>query len=292
MGNIKQKATDEEIIAAYKKTNNVWKAGDLLGMSGQSVHSRLVAAKVPRNNPIFTEAERRVLASEYQEYRDSGRLIELAEKMGRTKPFLCRKAREMGLTDQGRPYKRKKSNYSHPIGEDSPRWLGGVTKNNQAVFDTYAPKIMFVDEVRRMPSNGILLETKCAYCGKWFAPSMQEVSRRHATLNKGLDARIYCSDKCKKECPIYRKIKYQAGFRQSTSREVVPLLRQMVFSRDDWRCQRCGSTGPLHCHHIKSYSQNKILANDPDNCITFCKACHKQAHREAGCTGKDLKCKR
>jgi 5-methylcytosine-specific restriction endonuclease McrA len=35
---------------------------------------------------------------------------------------------------------------------------------------------------------------------------------------------------------------------------------------------------------------NKVMANDPDNCITLCKDCHKQVHSREGCKYSDLKC--
>lgn len=288
----RKKVSDIDLIAAYKKTNSIWKAAEILGICGQSVHERLKKLKIKLNNNPFSDKERLMLVAEYSKHRDDGRLIDLAEKMGRTKQFLCRKAKALGLTDRKKPYKIGKRDYVHKTGKESSRWLGGVTKNNLAVFDTYAPKIMFVDEVRRSQSNQILLEVRCAYCGKWFIPTMDEASRRGQSLAKGQDSRLYCSDKCREECPIYRKIKYPSGFRQATSREVVPLLRQIVFCRDEWKCQRCGATESLHCHHILSYSKNRILANDPDNCITLCKKCHKEVHKKTGCKGADFKCKK
>jgi hypothetical protein len=43
------------------------------------------------------------------------------------------------------------------------------------------------------------------------------------------------------------------------------------------------------CKIEKSF--NKIMANDPDNCITLCKECHKRIHSQEGCNHNDLKCK-
>jgi len=96
---IMKKATNEQIITAYKKTNNVWKAAQLLGMCGQSVHERLKKLGIKLNNPAFTKKEEKILKARYLLYRDTGNLQELAEQMGRTKYFLCRKAKELGLTN-------------------------------------------------------------------------------------------------------------------------------------------------------------------------------------------------
>lgn len=164
-------------------------------------------------------------------------------------------------------------------------------RQSNAGYEYWTTKIKFYESIK--PSVNGNLETKCAYCGKWFEPThMQVRSRYKAILGKvGGECRLYCSTGCKKACPTYGKILYPKGFRRGTAREVVPELRQMVFERDDWECQKCGDKkGPLHCHHINGYAQNKILANDPDNCITLCKACHKVVHSKHGCRYVDLQC--
>ena len=35
---------------------------------------------------------------------------------------------------------------------------------------------------------------------------------------------------------------------------------------------------------------NKMVSNDPDNCITLCKKCHKEIHSQDGCRYVDLQC--
>lgn len=121
----RRKATDEQIIEAYQRTGSVHKAGALLGMGGGSVHERLqkIGAVVPHN--VFTEDDVARIKREYVAYADAGRLDELAAEMGRTKQTLCRKAGELGLTDQRRPkeYFRK----WQTVGKDAAR----------VIFDDY-----------------------------------------------------------------------------------------------------------------------------------------------------------
>jgi 5-methylcytosine-specific restriction endonuclease McrA len=108
------------------------------------------------------------------------------------------------------------------------------------------------------------------------------------------EQRFYCSENCKISCPIFNQRLWPKGFKKATSREVVPLLRQLVLERDNYTCQKCGATtetAQLHVHHEKSYTLNKIMANDPDNCITLCKECHKKVHSQEGCKYVDLQCK-
>lgn len=104
-----KKATDEQIREAYARLNNIWKVGDELGMGGQSVQERLVKMGIPRNNPRFTENDMAFLKEFYEEYASTGRLQELADVMERTKYFISRQARKVGLTT----YKRDRSKYAN-----------------------------------------------------------------------------------------------------------------------------------------------------------------------------------
>lgn len=101
-----KKISDEQIKVEYEKHGNIWKVGKTVGLCGQSVHERLVTMGINKGKNVFSTSDREELKKEYFEYRDSGRLDLLAKRLGRTKPFICRKAREMGLTDQARPYYR------------------------------------------------------------------------------------------------------------------------------------------------------------------------------------------
>ena len=98
-----QKATNEQLIESYKKTKSVWKTAKEFGMCGQSVHERL--QKLGATNPInvFTKEDYKILEERYVIYRDSGQLQTLADELGRTKQFICRKAKDLGLTDKNSP---------------------------------------------------------------------------------------------------------------------------------------------------------------------------------------------
>ena len=96
------KRTDDEIREAYARTGSVWKAADELGMCGQSVHERLMKMAVDTSKNVFTDEDEKYLAERYVLYRDAAQLQVLADEMGRTKAFICRKARALGLTDRNR----------------------------------------------------------------------------------------------------------------------------------------------------------------------------------------------
>jgi uncharacterized OB-fold protein len=166
-------------------------------------------------------------------------------------------------------------------------------RNSKSKYLPYYKKLT-IDE-SPIILNSKYLGVKCKYCGKYFIPSNTAVSDRIKALNytnKG-DNFLYCSYNCKQACPVYRQQNFPKGFKKASSREVNPLVRQMCFERDDWKCQICGATqeeAPLHCHHIEGYTQNPRLGNDVTNCITLCKMCHKEVHKLPGCGYNELKC--
>lgn len=162
-------------------------------------------------------------------------------------------------------------------------------------YEDYADKLSGFEEVRKNVLDNRILEVKCTYCGKWIVPTRFDVTTRISWFsgNGRQESRFYCKDSnCKQQCPIFRQIKYPKGYKKATSREVDPELRKEVFKRDNWTCQRCDSIKSLHCHHIEGAVQQPMLANDPENCITLCKSCHRWVHSKEGCTTYDYKCKK
>lgn len=200
---------------------------------------------------------------------------------------------------QKRKYDRHYTEYQQKYKEDHVEQIllnADRARKKKALFDIYNDKLKVFEEIRRNLKNQKLIEGKCAYCGKWIVLTNLQIRHRiQAFKGKASgEARFYCSENCKQSCPIFNQKKWPKGFKKATSREVVPLLRQLVLERDDYTCQKCGATtetAQLHVHHEKSYIFNKIMANDPDNCITLCKSCHKKIHSQEGCNYNDLKCK-
>nr|WP_314638541.1 hypothetical protein [uncultured Olsenella sp.] len=111
------KATDGQIRESYARLKNVWKVAEELGMCGQSVHERLKRMGVDTSANQFTKDDERYLAERYLMYRDAGQLQILADEMGRTKQFICRKAGTLGLTDpkHARSYARTWAQVSEAV---------------------------------------------------------------------------------------------------------------------------------------------------------------------------------
>jgi hypothetical protein len=184
--------------------------------------------------------------------------------------------------------KRMSDNHADVSGDKNPNSKGGVKRKNIPLYDTYAHQLEPYDQCRRNDDPNIL-EVKCTYCGKWYVPTLKSVKYRLQGISGNDTNRLYCSNGCKHECPIFWQQKYYKGHQNYNSREVQPQLRQLTFTRDDYICVKCGSTGPLHCHHIDPVVSNPIESADVDNCITYCVKCHKEVHDLPGCKYNELK---
>ena len=85
-----KKATDEQIINTYKEVGNIWKAGKLLNMCGQSVHERLKKLNIKLNSNPLTDYEKLLIRELYASgiKKSDGKLKELSLKINRTIPFI------------------------------------------------------------------------------------------------------------------------------------------------------------------------------------------------------------
>lgn len=75
-------------------------------------------------------------------------------------------------------------------------------------------------------------QIRCKYCGRWMTPTNIEVQNRLIGIGTNDRSYIYCSEECKEDCPTFQQVKFPKGFKPVTSREVNPVLRQLVLERD------------------------------------------------------------
>ena len=92
------KVLKEEIINKYKELRSVWKVSEFFNLSGQTIHKYLTDWGEINKINLFTNEEKQVLIDQYEFYKSIGKLQLLADRLGRTKQFICRKAKELGLT--------------------------------------------------------------------------------------------------------------------------------------------------------------------------------------------------
>jgi hypothetical protein len=162
--------------------------------------------------------------------------------------------------------------------------------NSFALYKTYTHQLT-IEEEPRLADDGVSLEVKCKYCGRYHKPTNSNIGHRIRSISgitKG-EKSLYCSTNCKKSCGTYNRSKYPKGFKTNTSREVQPELRKLVLERDDWKCQTCGKIDvQLHCHHYEGIEINPTESADMDNCITLCNKCHNKLHKD--CDMRRKKC--
>jgi hypothetical protein len=126
----KKKHPDEMLLRLYAEHGNVWKVAAILDMCGQAVHERLVKLNAINHIRVFSDEEKKILVAEYEKAADAGKLSDLAATMGRTKPFICRQAKLLGLTNQNRkrPYLMEVSRAAfiawHQVNEHPRGMLG------------------------------------------------------------------------------------------------------------------------------------------------------------------------
>lgn len=95
---------DDIVVSAYRKHGSVWRAGEEVGLSAECVRRRLKALGIQRTDQNhWSDDDLETLRREYIAYRNIGKLQLLADRLGRSKTKMCRKAGELGLTNQKGP---------------------------------------------------------------------------------------------------------------------------------------------------------------------------------------------
>lgn len=192
------------------------------------------------------------------------------------------------------------------MGQNSGRYKGGVIKLNIALYDTYAHQFPpNFEEVRiyMWMLDAVVyktLQVRChnSDCRKWFKPTLVDVVRRLQAYNGAITGEqcFYCSDECKRVCPVFGKQKYREGEAPDYSRPGQKQWREMVLERDNYTCQKCGFHSPtgkgLVAHHMEPVIQNPIESMDVDIGITLCIPCDKEVHKLPGCSPYELRCKK
>lgn len=278
--------------------------------NGKRCCSKNVASCPAIKQKISLRNKGKVKSKEWKENISRGKKGQPAWNKG-DNSYLTPEIREsMGVNKGKDPWNKNKKNiYSDKTiecmknlaekrkGKLSSNWKGGYYINNIPLYDNYAIKISYAETCRRNIKDNKILEVKCTYCGKWFIPTISQVYERIRALNgkQGGEQRLYCSEKCKQECPIYGQRKYPKYYKPSTSREVQPELRQMRFKIDNYTCQKCNKYQDklivgLHCHHIEGIRWEPIESADVDKVITLCKNCHIEVHKKEGCKYYEMRC--
>ncbi len=145
-------------------------------------------------------------------------------------------------------------------------------------------------EIEKIRDGVSGVEVKCKKCGNWFQASGIQFGERIRALSYGSDGLyLYCSDKCKGTCPLYRLQPLQY-IKEVTEKPFTDteyqVFRNEVLKRQKVQygsnfCEMCEETKNLHIHHEKPQKTHPIMSLDPDNGIVLCEHCHlNKAHKD------------
>ena len=128
-----------------------------------------------------------------------------------------------------------------------------------------------------------VIEVQCKTCKKWFHPTPIQMQERIRALTYGSDGQfLYCSEECKKKCPIYRLNPSQflsCGTEKPYTDSEYQIFREEVLRRQREEfgynfCELCEREKHLHVHHEKPKKTHPSMTLDPDNGIVLCEDCH------------------
>lgn len=249
-----QKATTQEIVAAYRETGSVWKAAKQLGMAGQSVHERLVAAGFPLRGRKWTDDEVAELRDLIENLVPLG---DVARRLGRPYAGVAAKASELAIRSTPRSQRKvpRGSGYDKASMKEHIkalwRYEGTITQFARSRSLAIEP---FVQAFQRhypdawsdyTATHSVGERRVCPYCEEPFYP----MSARQQ----------FCTRKCQSDAK--RDEQYFGGNRRNTIG-----LRAGI-------CQLCGGerTKGLSSHHVLGKE------NDPGNVvlIALCRGCHQ-----------------
>jgi len=253
------------------------------------------------------QKENREQILEYQKERYQENREQILKKNKENSKEYREKNREQILKKRKERYEQHPEydkEYGKEYREQHPEYAKKY-RQKPALYNTYALQLEWCEKVRRNEENTNLLEITCTKCKTWFIPTNMQVQSRILAINGNTsgkstgEMRFYCSDNCKNVCEIFGRkpetlmkddaIKAGRIPWNHLNREVQPELREMVLERDDYTCQKCGSTDNLKCHHMIPVAYDPIESVDIDVCITLCEKCHKEAHQLPGCTIGDIR---
>ena len=247
--------TNEEIIAAYKNTGSVWKAGKQLGLAGQSVHERLKAIGYKLSSSEWTEEE----VAELKSLVNNLTIAQIANRLGRPYNGVAMKISRLGIGQRfgnnrkvkiprtGQYTKANIQKYIKEIDENQIKVTSYARASGLDIEPLVSAIQKFVPEwyEKYSEDNAVKPKQTCPYCETKFWPLSHK--------------QIYCNRKCANDARV--DASYFGGRRRAT----IGLAEGI--------CQLCGEkvAKGLSSHHIKGKE------NDPDNehLIALCQGCHQ-----------------
>lgn len=255
-----QAVSTEQVVAAYLKTGSVWRAGRLLGLSGQSVWERLRAIGHPMRNRLWSSEE----VARLYEMAGEFTITQIAHELGRPYGSVAERLSRLGVSGR---LKRPQQKLPRGAGFDKETirrrireldLFGGSIRQyaraNGVRLDPLIKAIQRHDLAwwnRYVRSHSDLPAERCAYCEAEFYP----MTKRQKT----------CSRRCQSHLRTDQS--YYGG------------RRKYAVGMAEGVCQLCEQQKPvLAAHHALGKE------NDPDNevLVALCNGCHQTVGQLAG----------
>lgn len=249
-----RRVSDEEIIAAYRATGSIWRAGKRVGLCGQSVHERLRRLGVSLAHQEWCRAE----LEEAKRLAFQGEpLSQIAARLGRTYYAVALKLSRVGVRSHHSSW-RWKPKHVGPIPREKIRGFARLLNQEGWSVRQLARReglaiTPLVDALqshepdawkRYVEDKSHVRPRACPGCGTRFVPLTGK--------------QRYCAVRCREG--HHRDLKYFGGRRL----EAEGLL--------DGICQLCGRKPGkwLSAHHLLGRE------NDPHNVslVALCRGCH------------------
>lgn len=189
-------------------------------------------------------------------------------------------------------------------GKEFFKYSSKIGKNNFCCRDCY----------NKFHSKNVKKYT-CEICGKIFTGAKANANRFcsrdcynkfHNIVNKERECPIchkifiartsenkYCSQKChlKNLHSTYKGKEHwnwQGGITEENEKlrksPEYKKWRVLVYKRDHYQCQICGSKKEINAHHLFGWKEYPDKRFDVNNGITLCKECHIKVHQKYGWT--------
>lgn len=249
-----QRVTNEQVIAAYRQTGNIWKAAKLLGIGGQSLWERLKRLGVSLANERWSDEE----VAELLTLAESCTLAEIGRRLGRSYAGVACKVSELGIGVR----------YGNRVRTKLKRG-SGLTKAAVAQY------------IKQLSNWGGPLRQFCVQRGidlEQFVRALQHYAPDYwATYTREH------SDMAMKRCPqCSAEFVPMTGKQKTCSRKCASSLRVdakyfggkrgMTIGLAEGVCQLCERERKvLSSHHMFGKD------NDPDNdfLVALCSGCHQ-----------------
>jgi hypothetical protein len=163
--------------------------------------------------------------------------------------------------------------------------------NSKVLYLKYAHNLT-IDEDPIADKDGFLM-VRDFHTKEYFYPTRIQVIDRISSLfgKTGGECHLYKSNTSKKACPVFGQKTWMKGIKRIRDLDKArsPAWRDMVISRADGHCERCGKKcDSLIAHHKVPVASCAMMAADIDNGMALCPECHREVHSTDGCRLHEL----